>query len=1345
MKLKLLLLFIGLSSMLGAQKYDSLVITEARVSEGYNDVYYEITNMGSRPIDLAEINFAMGQGAMGVTDPQLDTVWTPSTERQFYLPPSVAKVLEPGESYVMGIALDFVWTAQRMGIPGYGYSRNMNPGFYQYADFLAHREEKDLVEEAKFPYIKDSNTVGVDSLYYDFQFGNYYVASFGFSRSAQNGFFMTHKWNETDSCVIDQLRNTFGTIDLGYPIAGVDNAAANSILFRKYSIKKGERDFTRRGAGSLGLEDSDWIPIPVPEGRDNWREEWWTIGNHGDYMLDENTLEPKAGTGITVDFSGKTITVPWGTRRLDDIMRKMEKKPGVAWVYEVHGSSEDSLHRSAQTGDALEIYVVGSTLYTDSFAIIVSDPLASDNMVIPIDHMREESGPVTNNAQDGILGWPRVTTHGENDTITGGGYGLPSGLRVDSLFKYLEKAPEATWEIIFVDGNVRADLRNGDKLKVTAKDGSEKEYHLEVQPFEPSYNSLLSSITWPDISLNDIQKFLYGWVGDTIPNFAPSTPSYRLLLPAGHEGIPALVAKTQSPNSTISVKRATSFDGSVADRTTVFTVTSEGGDSVQTDYSVEFYRAMDPANLAPNYELPIISQYNNKNNRNCFVEIVNLGNQPLDLSGYLISSVHGLNPEDAIKQDVTADSWFNRYTKYVPGYKWVDSISWRIDPAMLVEDNNVNSLVQPGDVFLMAELNRDDHVLEEDGYPADGDWPLLDIINVNFANSFSAWQDETDTEEAIQNPWGEDIADGETPISNRWVENQLLFKILNDSVTTGLKAAVDPNDFLLIDWMGDEERWYPAGLKLTQDWGMHRKKEITKGNTIRPSDAPGGSFGTDYESCEWLIRDDDYFRDNNLPGSEYTNLEADLGQHFFDAPTHYISTITAVIYKASPGYSAEETIEGVLNGTTVQQFMGNVYKATPEQKLSVLSGSTGLELGPEVVLSTNDTLMVVAADSSWKDPKITQKTLYKTKYIITTSDQGLSAAAALTSTVYTVTTADTTGTIAGMGYETTIQDIIDNVTVPPGATLTVLDENGMYVPLKRLNNAGEYFDATADYNVYFEVVAENTVTTILYQLQPTVPEGEIFVTSEKYDVSKDDLLIKFIPAGTKYESFLSNVLPSPGAKLKLIDKTGFERTEGYITQDDRLVVTSADETLTVTYFLALMDDELIETTIFLAYITSSVYGVDQVNWKVTVLELATSVTDFLANINPVEGATAVVTDGSGNDKVSGNIANTDMVKVTSANGEITVLYTLDVYTGIQPSHFSNVQLYPNPTNAKIYITGLETGSRIEVYNSLGAKVVDVYSMDQGHTISLEREAAGLYLIIVSLDDVPVGRYKAIKK
>jgi hypothetical protein len=1052
-----------------------------------------------------------------------------------------------------------------------------------------------------------------------------------------------------------------------------------------------------------------------------------------------------------VDYNGKTITVPWGTRRLDDIMRKMVRKPGVAWYYEVNGSAEDSLLRSAQDGDRLAVNVVGTTLMTDTFDIIVSDPLAGDNMVVPIDHKNDEPGPVTLNVQAGKLTWPRVTTHGANDTITGGGYGLPSGLRVDTLFKYLEKPPEASWVIVFGgDGAERAELRNGDQLKVTAQDGSEKLYLLEVQPFVPNYNANLSSITWPDITLNDIEKFVYGWNGDTIPNFGPNTTGYRLFLPADHVGIPSLVARTQNPNSTVTVKRANSFKGSVDDRTTIFTVTAEG-DTVQKEYRVEFVLEIDPAKQPANHMLPIVSESARAIQGSHYVELANVGNRELDMSRYMISGFDGIDPIGAITQDSSRaiGDWFDRYTRYVPGRKYVDSTTWQITPSKLLEDLNVNARVQPGDVFLMGDIDGDAHVLESDGYEGDGIWYLPGKLDVQFQNTQSDWHDDSDSIPWYQNPWGEPVDSKQTPFQNTFNKDLFVFMLVGeggDSVRDGNKPLGDPKDLELIEYMGVEDgRWYAAGIRQTQRHVLRRKPEFIFPNSFIPSDAPEGSFGDDEESSEWLVRNVEYYSSRNISGSAPFNLESNLGVHFFNTPTFYLPTVKAKIYRVSEGFTSNETIEGVVTGTKVQAFLDNVYKADTGQVLAVVSGTTGSELGPDDVLSNNDTLVVEAADSAYTSQELVEKTLYKAKYVIATSDQGLSANANLTSTEYTIDIADTTGTISGMAYGTTIQEVLDNVTVPEGATLTVLDENGLYVSLKRVNLGGEYLDATADYNVYFQVVAENTVTTILYQLQPTVPEGTVFVTSDVYDVSQEDLLIKFIPAGTKYMALLSNLLPSPGATMKVIDKKGYERTEGYIAQDDRLVVTSSGGELTATYFLALMDEEFVGTTIYLAYITSTVYGVDQVAYKVSGVDQATTVTNFLAAITPAQGATAVVTDADGADKVTGDIAEGDMVKVTSANGEIEVMYTLEISTGMQPSHFSNVQLYPNPTSAEIYIDGLEPGSRIKVYNALGAKVLDVYSPDHQQTISLDREAAGLYYIVVSHDDVLVGRYKAVKK
>ena len=66
----------------------------------------------------------------------------------------------------------------------------------------------------------------------------------------------------------------------------------------------------------------------------------WTLGNHGDYHLDENTLVPTMD-GLEVDFAAKTITLPWGVRKPDGIMANMEKKPGVNWFYHMNPNAKD--------------------------------------------------------------------------------------------------------------------------------------------------------------------------------------------------------------------------------------------------------------------------------------------------------------------------------------------------------------------------------------------------------------------------------------------------------------------------------------------------------------------------------------------------------------------------------------------------------------------------------------------------------------------------------------------------------------------------------------------------------------------------------------------------------------------------------------------------------------------------------------------------------------------------------------------------------------------------------------------------------------------------------------------
>ncbi|MBW6534325.1 MAG: T9SS type A sorting domain-containing protein [Mariniphaga sp.] len=1325
MKLKLLLFLMMLTGMLYAQEpYRNLIISEARM-DGQRSIHVELTNMGNQEVNLSEFKFALMRP--WIPEPILDVwndPWVPEGNRMFMLPD---RVLSPGESFVLTTAVDFEPKQYYNRVDGFeGGQRPKQIDIYDLADFLIH-----IAEPKGTRNVDDSVTVSD-------RYGDNYQWVFE-TWSGRGCFMIEHHFAEGDSAVIDQVGGVFDNngrnfSNDGYDVAGVAKATGNSLLVRKFSVKTGNLDFAN--ARGVGEADSEWMPIQRLEGYNNWRDLWWTVGNHGAYVLDENTLESDV---IDVDFANKTLTVPWGVRRLDDVMRQMEKKPGIAWNYHLSPSFEDSLYYSARTGDQITIYVLGNTLQTETFDIVVSEPTSDANIVVPKARVNIGSvwnnGPVRTNTQAGIDGidWPRVTkhTHG-TDTITGTWHGLPFAMRTDTLMKYLEKPANATWEFVWVDGVARPDLKNGDKLKVTAQNGSVKEYFIQVRPYGPSHNGFLASITWPDMPNHNKPYYtVLGWKGDTIAGFNATTYNYRMPVPADYSGIPALIAKTQALNAKVEVKKAVSLAGTVQDRTISFTVIAED-DSVTNTYNVELVKEKDPAKLQPYFAEPFLAEYIYWDQwSNSFAEIANPGNQPLDLSNYMIAMNWTTNPADLITWYMAEDDWNNRYVKYVPGYKWVDQTQWAVTPGILVQDLSVNPIIQPGDVFCLGAIATDGQIAPS--WMPDYVWPVPAQLDVQFLNY--------DGNKSYRNPWGEYVNPDGTAIRHWQGASLYMWKILNDSIKLGLKPANDPLDFELIEtWsMEDGSDWVVGGLTAQMITNWMRKPDIYQGNT---GFGEAGSFGTNPDDSEWTWTNRAYWQARNAGWPlEVLNIGNDLGQHFMYEPTHYKSTVTSVVYKVSEGYSMDEDIRGMTPGTTVGTFLSNLNKANENQTLTVLSGDT--ELGMDDMLSLNDVLIVLSADS-----------VNTTQYILDVNEEGLSSNAVLTSTLYTIeiesepksasaTAEDGSGYITGFEYGTQLRTVLNNVTVPAGATLSIVDGEGAYVSLRRLNFDTAYVNVTVNANTYFDVVAENGVTRIVYQLQPRSSANDAFILSDVYAVSQSENLVNYVPRGTNVNAFIGNIIPSFGATVKLVDKMGFERTEGTLYEDDKVVVTSPNGLVTRVYHLSMLRTQYILETTYLAYVLSNIYNVDQVNYQITGVPGNTTVTDFYSRITPSWGATAVVVNANGNEKTSGDINAGDMVKVTSADGKIEVMYQLGVTSAFEVNK-NQIEIYPNPTSGKLNVSGVEKGNRIQVYNASGAMVRDMKVQSSLEVLSLDNQPAGMFLIVISKNDQLLGRYKAIK-
>jgi hypothetical protein len=513
---------------------------------------------------------------------------------------------------------------------------------------------------------------------------------------------------------------------------------------------------------------------------------------------------------------------------------------------------------------------------------------------------------------------------------------------------------------------------------------------------------------------------------------------------------------------------------------------------------------------------------------------------------------------------------------------------------------------------------------------------------------------------------------------------------------------------------------------MDQIFGYTRKPEIYLGN---PEIA--GSWGTDEETSEWIMVNRPYFNTIGVGWPmDILRVTDGLGSHFMNEVTVYKSTVASSVYKVSQGYSMEEEIRGATTGTTVDQFLANLSKADPDQGLTVKSG--GVEISGDAALTDGDSLVVISADST-----------NVSRYFIEVTVDGLSSDAVLTSETYTIN-ADP-AEVTGFDIGTLLKDVVAGVNVPAGATMNVIDANDAYVPLKTINFDTMYVDVLATSGVWFEVVAEDGVTMITYQLMPNGDETDAYVTSAVFAVDQGTQIISLIPEGTTVNALLGNLVPSTGASWVLLDKLGYERTDGMVVQDDQLVVTAADGVTTKTYYLQMLGG----TATYLAYVVSDVYMVDQDLKTISGTDVtgAVSVADFVANLDAPEGATMEVQDNTGAAKGDADmLADDDMLYVVAANGVNDETYSIILdHTSIEAPGMSELSIYPNPSAGQFFIEGLEPGLKIRVYNAIGVALLDVTAYSSIEQITLDDQPNGMYYITISNDEDVIGHYKVIKQ
>lgn len=1335
----LIVCLMGLSTISQAQvsRYDtipSLIISEARLANEWWKFYAELANAGTKDINLDGFKLVLDNESV-TDDGGYMTVVLPN------------KVLKPGETYLVAQKQD--WGG---GMDWDDHFKNQTQtnrwGPRTMPEFLKAFESGNghLVRPAN-----GAGTLGTYQRSLRLEYKGVYVDIL--HGSATGG---PDTW--VGYVDIYEGQAQYASI-AGVPwVWGSQNEHPDRpeyLIVRKTTVKHGNVNWdASRGTDAA---NSEWIVVPVtpnaynpfnnrycPEGGYEWAKYFTTIGNHGNGTINSTTVKSSV---YSIDYSELKITVPWGIDRFR-IADNMELGPNLSWQY-IEKDGRDASYPGVVTGDKLKIFATGSSRQETTFQLVAGAANdATKATVLALSNAFKVTYP----------GFFYNTT--APDTIYGyGASGYPNykanviqyGLRVDSLLKYTESAPGAKKEIVYVDGKTRADLKSGDKLKVS-NGGITKEYYLMLAT-SPVLNAdaFLSAIKWPDIPSSLINT--PQWNGfDIIPGFNNRLLSYIVKLPPTVSNVPALVAVAQNLNAAISVDPAKSLVGTDAERTTTITVTSENG-AYTLQYKVRFDIQKPSALVQTVAADPLFTEFVSNLHYGWwidnFAEITNPGNAPVNLSNYMIvASPGGTQAKNVIGE--VGDRGF-AVRRYIPGYVFVEGDEWGAKPGFVKPDAGMNSILGPGESFTVSR--RPFTVTTDSWDGAFGAFdkaactvPLNPLTDVTFGIT-----------NILQDP-AKYLAEGKTfyEAGHNWYaplplwrdgEFISLYKIKNDSITRGLKAVKDPNDFELIDIMGtyDGKKIAPVGIAFDKppvnekgrgfvgtwnNWNYYPRTYVRKPGIWKGNPVPGGSWGTP-ETSEWIEINLYDLMDAGVTAPESWGLDLGRGlkSHDFQPVTDNSSTVLSKLYKVSDGYKSPQTIKGVITGTKVSDFIANVIKKNQGQTLEVINKN------PASVLANNDTLLVTSADKS-----------NTTKYVLTVASTGLSSDATLVAKAgsgLTVEVNGTSGTVSGIVLGMPVDLFLTQLTKPAGATWRMTDTSGNLVPNQIPVADGSYSKVKVSEAFVIEVTSENSQTVINYHLKfAGVSDNSAILISSIYPVDQSKNLVTLVEGGISVETFMSRVQVNEGASAMIMDKLGGERPTGLLAADDMVMVTSPDGKVKRAYFLSFTFEGFGAE----AYVTSSVMFVDQVAFTIAAVPANTSVEVFYGLLTPAENASMVLLDANNNAVTSGIIHGNYKLRVTSGNKQKVVDYMVTQVVSVGDLGMDVVKVYPNPATDKLRIDGLRENCSVVITSMSGVvkKIVDVNRISNA-TISVNDLAAGMYMLQITGKDYKSVTVKFVKQ
>lgn len=1226
-----------------------LIISEARYRQ-HPETYFELCNVGDSALSL---------------DQFLVHVTNKGGNDNLYFDEGL--ILEPNQTYVVTNTYEE---------PDAGWNQ-----IKEYADLLVYQSE--------FGELFD-NGILTDSV------SPFYEVTRTFN--GRYGILLYYKKSDVDSMVIDCFNwniNEAGETykeQGGLPIAGIVEPVINYTIIRKSNVPQGNLGNWDASRGT-DAADSEWllaehiIPPALP---------FTTVGNHGDYPIDVTTDNPD----INVDLTNGTLTIPWGIRKGDSLVKELNLGDGIAWWYVEKPVFEDSIHTVAQTGDILQVKSFGTEMTVQDLEITVSDPADNMNLVFPrrgINYPDPEDPPGTVT----VIGGTRYYVTEDipvMDTIGN----VAFATRVDTLYEYLEWASNASADIIWKDGSERVDLMNGDILEVTAQNGDKKQYYIDVQEYQMSDNVALSAITWPDITPEDNWDF--SWTSDTIPDFSSNNYQYNITLAYGSTHIPALKAYTEDLNARVEIIPAVSLSGGYEERTTVFKVKSES-DTLEQEYSVTFDVYQPPENEQKFYGDPFFSEFQHKfKTITEWLEICNPGNQPLDLSRYLIVEGQAMGPAEAVQQILDSA---NRYSMYVPGYRWSDdAAAWDNEEyKMLKYDGSVDPIVDPnGGVFVIAarQLQKAE---DRDGIPPD-------------------WYDISFPDDR-ENIWGQTFGTNEALLTRQGNISLYMFRIDNDTVLNGEKPIGDMNDLTLIDAIG-----YPDGTDFGDiggyDWdGTKGHKIVRKSNIWKGNPSYYESAGTTPEDCEWT------WANAVIEGIDWMDQIATIGSHILDPVTAYMSTVSSLVYLVDDGYEGDLDITGISNSETVEQFMTNLIIPDTGQTHIVKAGTDGATLDPADAVSTGDTLVVTSADGKSITNYVLDTTpLNDNTNLVAVDGSNLTVAG---------------GVVSGFSPGTMLENVLAGVQAESALSiLNAVDPSGVYIPLQMTDFEGNYVPVMATSNMFIEVVAQNG-DRAQYQLSPDTDPADAYVLSSIYDVNQEYMIISGIPSGTGVSGFMSNITPAEGATASILDKADFGRMLGNLAYDDVLEVVSSDGSTTAIYMLNFIDEIIVNAEPSVTVVSTDIEAVTGVTTSVSAsaeddgLPVPPGELTYSWSVSSGDAANVTIADpDQAVTDVTFSAEGSYVLEVTVSDGELEATSSVNVTvisTGIG-NNIAEFRMFPNPAGESVTLELVNTGHKkpvVSIYNITGKTVFTGVAVNDRMVIDVKSFDKGLYFVRIEAE------------